>query len=150
MNDMCLYIKVKNEYNNYIYKLLKGIGFEDYCWKVLYSDVFCSDTKQEILFQKDILESTEINTMLEYKNYYIIELDIKCYKKGDVYNEIKTIDDFMESKCVFMFLLYDCSFVHLYFKDTKMMDIVYNNCIEMGAEVKREKINKTSIVSSFS
>ena len=151
MNDVCLYIKVENEYNNYLYKMFKGIDFEDYYWKVLYSDVFCNDYKQEVLLQKDILESQEIKNVLRYDNYYIIELDVQCYKNGAVYRSIETVDDFMKSECTFLLLAYDCSFIHLYFKDIKMMDVVYNNCVEMGVEVKRKKENEINenILSSL-
>ncbi len=124
-------IRVRNEYSNYLYKILDGIDFLSYVWEVNYEDFLYhenGDIKQ-VFFPTSVLNGVEFFKCISRDSYYMIFADIKAYPLGSERSEIKTYNDFVESNCEVILLCTDSMFIEFYSKKRNVLDRVYNNCI---------------------
>lgn len=124
-------IKVKNEYNNYLYKIFNGINLSDYIWDIITDDILYindGDLKENI-FSTDVIEGDEFLKCISKDSYYMIFVDIKAYPIGNQSMEIEIFEDFMNSNCVMILLCTDSAFIEFYCKDKEILDKVFNNCV---------------------
>lgn len=131
-----LNIKVKNEYNNYLYKLFSSIDLLNYKWYVITDDCLYSENgeiKQKI-FNKDIVIGQDFFKYISLKDYYMIFLDLKAYPLSGKYSEIRVFEDFLESECEIILLCIDSTFIEFYSKDKSILDKVYKNCGKFNLE----------------
>ncbi|MEA4828105.1 MAG: DUF2691 family protein [Clostridium sp.] len=129
-------IKVKNGYSNYLNKILDGINLFNYIWEINADDFLYSDNGEvkEDFFGADILNAEGFIRCISRDSYYMIFADIKAYPLGSERAEIETFKDFLRSSCVMVILCTDSSFIEFYCKDRRILDQVYNNCINSGFE----------------
>ncbi|HDR7244788.1 TPA: DUF2691 family protein, partial [Bacillus mobilis] len=62
--------------------------------------------------------------------------DLKAYPKGEVLEEIETYEEFKESKCELVLLVADCTYVTIYAKDQKAIELMYENARNQGFYVE--------------
>lgn len=124
-------IRVKNQYDKYLYKILNGIKFSSYTWQINYEDFLCLENGaiRETFFGANIMNGDDFFKCISRDSYYMIFADIKAYPINKELTEIKTFKDFVESDCEFILLCTDTSYIEFYCKDKSLLDKVYNNCI---------------------
>ncbi|NLP13487.1 MAG: DUF2691 family protein [Clostridium sp.] len=124
-------IRVKNEYSNYLNKILNGINLLNYMWYINTDDFIYPENSspEENFFGASILSGEEFFRCISRDNYYMIFADIKAYPVGGESTEIETFEDFLKSNCELVFLCTDSIFIEFYCKDRDILDKVYNNCI---------------------
>jgi hypothetical protein len=123
-------IRVKNEYSNYLYKILNGINLFNFVWYINADDFLYSESGNlnESFFGTNILSGEEFFKCISRDNYYMIFADIKAYPLGCESTELETFEDFLKSNCELIFLCTDSTFIEFYCKDRDILDKVYNNC----------------------
>jgi hypothetical protein len=128
---ICLDIRVKNEYSNYLYKILNGINLLNYVWEINTDDFLYSENGdlKENFFGSNVLSGEEFFKCISRDSYYMIFVDIKAYPVGNESIEFETFDDFLRSNCELVLLCTDSIFIEFYCKDRDILDKVYNNCI---------------------
>lgn len=128
--------EVKNEYNNYLNKILNGINLFNYVWELNDDDFIYSENGElkEDFFGADVLNAEEFTKCISRDSYYMIFADIKAYPIGSERIEIKTFKDFLISNCVMIILCTDSGFIEFYCKEKEILDNVYTNCINNGFE----------------
>jgi len=129
-------IKVKNGYSNYLKKILNGINLFNYVWEINADDFLFSNNGEikEDFFGADVLNAEEFIRCISRDSYYMIFADIKAYPVGSELIQIETFKDFLRSSCIMVILCTDSAFIEFYCKDRKILDEVYNNCINNGFE----------------
>ena len=60
-------------------------------------------------------------------SHYIIFLKMQAYRSPVEYNNISTFDDFIDSNCELMILVYDCYNVEIYCKDYSVFSKIEKN-----------------------
>lgn len=146
-------IKVKNGYNNYLYKIFNGIDLSNYLWEINTDEIYYDEDgqKKEQLFGTDIIGGKEFVKYISKNSYYIIFADIKAYpfnnenSLGNEHVKINTLDDFLNSNCQIVLLCTDCTFIEFYCKDRDILDKVYNNCI--GDDFEKTEYKSVAEVS---
>ena len=135
-------IKVKNEYNNYLYKIFNGIRLSNYVWHINFNDFlyFKNEDRREDFFDTDVMNGEEFFKCISRDSYYMIFVDIKAYSVGNKAIKVETFDDFIRSNCKLVLLCTDSIFIEFYCKDRDILNAVYNNC--MGEEFE-EVLYKT-------
>lgn len=63
-------------------------------------------------------------------NHFIIFLKLQAYSYNTEFFSIHTYDDFINSKCQLVLLVYDCNFIEIYAKDQDIITSVYDNALE--------------------
>ena len=129
-------IKVKNEYSNYLNKILTGIDLFNCVWEINADDFLYSENGElkEDFFGADVLNAVEFIKCISRDSYYMIFADIKAFPLESERIEIKTFKDFIRSNCVMVILCTDSAFIEFYCKDREILDKVYSNCISNGFE----------------
>lgn len=129
-------IRVKNEHNQYLYKIFKGIDFSNFAWNIIADDfLYLEDGNiQQNFFMSNVLTGEEFLENISKDSYYMIFADIKAYPIGNACSEIKTFKDFIESNCELILLCTDSTFIEFYSKDKCILEKVYDNCIKNNFE----------------
>lgn len=123
-------IKVKNGYNNYLYKIFDGIDLLNYSWEIITDDIIYTENEdlKQGLFGTDVLNGEKFFKCISRDSYYMIFVDIKAYPVSSERIEIKTFEDFSKSNCKMVLLCVDSEYIKFYCKDITVLDKVYNNC----------------------
>jgi len=129
---------IKNEYNDWIYQILRNLSFENYIWKIDEDDVYYNN---DFLFDKDFYNNDEFFRIIKGKNYYTVFCNIQLY--SDIKDCI-TIDvptDFINSKCELILLITDNIFVEVYSKNEDNLNMIKDNLKLIGIKnVKKKNI----------
>lgn len=107
-----------------LYKILEEIKISNFTWCISEDEAYLENN--EDLFISSIFKGDKFSNIIAENNYYIINLIAKAYEEDDI-AIIKSIDDFMNSKCKILILIVDVTHIEVYVKDTKMAQILFNN-----------------------
>ena len=126
-----LSFRLKNTIENFLYKILYGIDFAKYTWKINEDDVLYTEHNKGMhgLFPNDILNGEEFFECISREYYYMFFIDIKAYLVGSNCLEISSYADYMNSDCQMILLCADSTFIDFYCKDIEVLDRVRKNCI---------------------
>lgn len=122
--------KIKNEYNNFLNKILLNIDSDDYKWVIVESEVY--NQKGLDFFDKNTYLNNEFKPLIEKHIYYTVFSNIQLYNKEDKVDTINNYDDYTKSKCILELFVTDNNFVEIYTKDIKLLEILKNNAIANG------------------
>ena len=78
---ICLDIKVKNKYSNYLYRIFSEINVFDYIWEINADDFLYNENGEtnEKLFYANELDGEKFSRCISKESYYMIFTDIKAY-----------------------------------------------------------------------
>lgn len=97
-----------------------------------------SDGLGSELFSEDnkVMSGLELKKLIKDNIYYLIFADLKAYPKGEKVVDIETYEEFKESKCELVLLVVDCTYVTIYAKDQKAIELMYENAWNQGFYVE--------------
>jgi len=133
-------VDIPNEYDNLLWKVLKPIDISSYDWWVGSEESYlvARGGLDEALFPEEpsIVEGSDLKTLFKENIYYVIFADLKAYPKGEEVVDIETYEEFKESKCELVLLVADCTYVTIYAKDQKKIELMYENARNQGYDVE--------------
>lgn len=135
-----IFVDIPNKYDNLLWKVLKPIDISSYNWWVGSEESYlvARDGLDEALFPEEpsIVEGSDLKTLFKDNIYYVIFADLKAYSKGEEVVAIETYEEFKESKCELVLLVADCTYVTIYAKDQKAIELMYENARNQGFYVE--------------
>ncbi|WP_270343234.1 DUF2691 family protein [Bacillus mobilis] len=135
-----IFVDIPNEYDNLLWEVLKPIDITAFDWRVENEESYfvLSDGLGPELFSEDnkVMSGLELKKLIKDNIYYLIFADLKAYPKGEVLEEIETYEEFKESKCELVLLVADCTYVTIYAKDQKAIELMYENERNQGFYVE--------------
>ncbi|CAM4234659.1 hypothetical protein CN575_23475 [Bacillus wiedmannii] len=133
-------VDIPNEYDNLLWKVLKPIDISSYDWWVGSEESYliARGGLDEALFPEEpsIVEGSDLKILFKDNIYYVIFADLKAYSKGEEVVDIETYEEFKESKCELVLLVADCTYVTIYAKDQKAIELMYENARNQGFYVE--------------
>ncbi|HDX9655917.1 TPA: DUF2691 family protein [Bacillus toyonensis] len=133
-------VDIPNEYDNLLWKVLKPIDITLFDWRVENEESYfrLPDGLGSELFSEDnkVMSGLELKKLIKDNIYYLIFADLKAYPKGEVLKEIETYEEFTESKCEVVVLVADGDYIHIYAKDQKAIELMYENALNQGFYVE--------------
>ncbi|WP_166703150.1 DUF2691 family protein [Bacillus albus] len=133
-------VDIPNEYDNLLWKALKPIDISSYDWWVGSEESYliARGGLDEALFPEEpsIVEGSDLKILFKDNIYYVIFADLKAYSKGEEVVHIETYEEFKESKCELVLLVADCTYVTIYAKDQKQIELMYENARNQGYYVE--------------
>lgn len=135
MKGICFLIN--NEYDRYIYKILKGISSKENIWFVEETDVWKKDSKP--LFDKNVYSNNEFFDIIK-EQYYVIFCNVKLYKHVSDISAIETVDDFLKCNCELILLVTDNVYVEVYSKCEEYLNIIKDNLANLGISLEQKDI----------
>lgn len=127
---------VKNEYNNYLYKILEGINSKGKIWKVLEDDIFYRDG---VLFDNECYNNNDFFNIIKKDDYYIVFCNIQMYGDFSAASLIEKPSDFIKNQCELVLLITDNIFVEVFVKSEENFNRILLNLEKNG--VKEIEIN---------
>lgn len=143
--------KIKNEYNRYLDIILNHIDSNYYKWVVSEDEVYKRDTN--FLFNNSCYMNAEFKKLISIEDYYLVFLNLQLYDKNDIVNDIKSYEDFANSKCKLIMFVTDNEFVDIYIRDEDLArnlidNISSNNFLDI--EVSTDLDNVKQNFSAYS
>ncbi|MGG0256812.1 DUF2691 family protein [Bacillus toyonensis] len=133
-------VDIPNEYDNLLWKVLKPIDITLFDWRVENEESYFRllDGLGSELFSEDnkVMSGLELKKLIKDNIYYLIFADLKAYPKGEVLEEIETYEEFTESKYEVVVLVADGDYIHIYAKDQKVIELIYENALNQGFYVE--------------
>ncbi|MGD2273982.1 DUF2691 family protein [Bacillus wiedmannii] len=133
-------VDIPNEYDNLLWKVLKPIDITSFDWRVENEESYfiLPDGLGPELFSEDnkVISGLALKKLIKDNIYYLIFADLKAYPKGEVLEEIETYEEFTESKCEVVVLVADGDYIHIYAKDQKAIELMYENARNQGFYVE--------------
>ena len=118
--------KVKNEYNNYLKKILENIDESNYIWKIDEDGVY--DLKGEFLFENDKYDNNTFQKIINQEIYYTVSIDLKLFNNDHVK---KNHDSY-----ILNLIIIDNEFVEIFTKSEKILNQILNNISKHNLEQK--------------
>ncbi|EMY5506128.1 DUF2691 family protein [Bacillus wiedmannii] len=133
-------VDIPNEYDNLLWRVLKPIDISSFDWWVGSEESYlvARGGLDEALFPEEpsIVEGSGLKKLFKDNIYYVIFADLKAYPKGEVLGDIETYEEFKESKCELVLLVADCTYVTIYAKDQKAIELMYENALNQDFYVE--------------
>ncbi|MBY0098326.1 DUF2691 family protein [Mesobacillus maritimus] len=127
--------EIPNEYGSLLSKVLEPVDISTFSWRIGNGEAYkvVDGRLDENLFlgYKDSIEGEDLKDLLENKPSYIIFADLQAYPSGEL-SYVETYEEFMGSKCEFVLLIVDCSYVTLYCKNKQSIELLYHHAKECG------------------
>jgi len=115
---------------NTLWKVLNCIDVENFRWHIEESqtEVWNSPTGNKF-FEKHYFPGHAFLQKI-LCDHYIIFLKLQAQSKEGVFSDIRTYEEFLESECQLLLLIYDCESLELYTKDPFIAKKLYDNALE--------------------
>lgn len=108
--------------------LLNNIPLTDYDWYISETEII-RDDKNQIWPLK--MNGHELQNHLEESNL-VIFINMQAYPKGANTSELNVYEDFLNSTCEIIILIYDVRFVEIYVKDKSLIMKFIENMEKCG------------------
>lgn len=131
-----LEFQVKNEKNNFLYKILRNVNVLTYEWEIITDDTIDYENLNidQGLLCSNVVDGESFFKSIIKEKYYMIFVDVKAFPKNSTHEKIVTVKEFLESDCQMILLCVDSEFIEFYCKEKLIYDTVYHNCIEFSFE----------------
>ena len=131
-----LQFKVKNEYNNFLLKILASVNVEQYDWDIITDDIIDANNPKDNdgIFNAATIDGQHFLHSILKESYYLIFVDLKSFPVGSKHAQIRVFEDFVNSECQIILLCVDSIFIELYCKDQQILETIYKNCLKYGFE----------------
>lgn len=127
--------KLKNEYNNYLFKIFDNTEVYKFYWNICDSEIIYKDENNQLhtsIFDKDIIDGHDFLKRIKLDSYYLVYADIKAFNSTTHITNIVTYDDFINSNCEIALFCVDTTYVELYCKNKEILNKIIVNCIRFG------------------
>lgn len=149
-----LSFEIPNKYGQYLFDILNAFDFKQYVWKTGGEEAYYieNDELGTPLFPKPHVYTGEaLYKRISETDYYVIFADLKAFPDPLYVKEINTYEEFLYSRCEFVLLIVDCSYVTIYAKSTEVITAVYAKAIasefENVAYIIDENDSRTTLVA---
>jgi len=155
-----LQFEVENKRNSYLKKIFESIDLSVYYWEIvsdqiryevngiedqgLFNSCVVEELKKRDMIKPNTTERLERNDYcseliidgksfvkaIKMDNYYFIFSDLKAYSNNEVWGNIETYEDYIDSCCELIFMCVDSVFIEIYCKDEAILRTIHDNCIK--------------------
>ncbi|WP_312471590.1 DUF2691 family protein [Neobacillus sp.] len=140
MDRIGVFFEIPQDYYNLkIESLLKFINIEDYKWHITTNDVMVRNDEWNHTFLEDeeFVSGPKLKEELQGKDLYPIFLNLRAYPNELTIQEIRNnpvtnLQEFLESKCILMFVIIDCYEVAIFVKKPLYLTFLHQESLSQG------------------
>ena len=127
MNIRGISFRVPQGRTDLLREILDGINVQSLFWyNVESQNEVWSIPRYEELFKKEYYDGPSFYEQIKLP-HFVVFLKLQAYFKEGPYVDIHTYDEFMESSCLLLVLIYDCEFVEIFSKDKYITQKLFDN-----------------------
>ncbi len=120
-----------NNEKKVLYQILKCIDIDKYYWYSIdeQNEVWTNKMGNEnVFFDKYYYDGKTFKNKIQ-SDCFVIFFKVQAYLKKCNFNNIHTLQEFLQSECQILLLIYDCSFVEIFAKNENILNDFYNNAL---------------------
>ena len=123
--------EIPNAYGRYLFEILDNIEITEFIWRIGGGEAYYVEaSKLDTLLPTGIIvDGQTLKNIISKKDYYLIFADLKGFTKEEDVREIETYQEFLESKCQFVLLVVDSSWIYIYSKDPDIIKQLHSNAV---------------------
>ena len=132
--------EIPNCYGRYLFEILDKIEITEFIWRIGGGEAYYVEANKldtSLLPSGSIVDGKTLQNIISKQDYYLIFADLKGFTKEEDVKEIETYKEFLESKCQFVLLVVDSSWIYIYSKDPGIIKQLHSNAVA----AKYENIN---------
>lgn len=118
--------------SNILFQILKCIKTENFHWYNIMSQTEVWDSSHCFDFFEDDYYDGEKFLNLIFLEHFVLFLKLQAYSNPDDFSELHTYEEFINSNCQLLLLIYDCEFVEIFIKDSLLSKVIYKNALLNG------------------
>ena len=149
-----LSFEIPNGHGQYLFDILNAFDFKQYVWKTGGEEAYYIENGELgiPLFPKPHVYTGEaLYKTISKTDYYVIFADLKAFPDPLHVKDITTYEEFLNSRCEFVLLLVDCSYVTIYAKNPEVITALYAKAIDSAYEnvayITDENDSRTTLVA---
>ena len=122
-------LKVPNNSGRYLKCIFEDINIFKYVWFIPYDEVYYVEkhTEKSSLFLSNVINGNDVEERITLDEYYLVFLEMKGFINNDIV-DIETYDSYIKSKCEIMLFCSDSSYIYVYCKDIRCLEVFKKNC----------------------
>lgn len=119
--------EIPQKTTNTLWLFLNNIEIRNYNWYNIdnQSEIY-DETLNFSFFNKNCYSGEDFFNIIQL-NYFIDFLKIQAYLGSDRYENINSYEDFINSDCQMIILIYDCKYVEIYSKNEMEIYAIYQS-----------------------
>ncbi|MBP3951841.1 DUF2691 family protein [Bacillus suaedae] len=130
--------EIPNKYGTFLADILKPIELSTYNWLNQNEEAYIikDGHLDEELFPgiEEVIDGSLLENRIKNNQYYVIFADLKAFPKGEKVHNIKTYEEFSNSRCELVLLVVDSGYITIYCKDKEKLNFLHRNAIECSFE----------------
>lgn len=130
-------VGLQYEYNPYsvgeqfLRLILDGVPIENYIWKFVNDDIYPLPVlDNSSLFNKQIVDGHDFSQKISTNSYQVISCNIQAFSMEKDITDLRTYEDYLNSKCQIVVVVIDNQFVDILAKDKTIVEQVYRNAVK--------------------
>lgn len=134
-----VFIKIIKRIDRILVELLNGINIGQYKWYNVKNqkEAWCLENGEKDEFLKDIYYHGKDFEKIINRDHYLIFLKLEVFGENVKKVNIHTYEEFQNSDCQILILIYDCNYIELFSKEKDIIQSIYANLKEKDfAEVE--------------
>lgn len=130
---ICLSFEIAKPGSAILWQILKCVPVENYTWYNIASQDEAWRKDMDLpLFQKYCYRGEEFKVQIQQPQFVIFS-KLQAYSNPPrKMHNLCSLQDFRESDCDLLLLIYDCTFVEIYAKDPTILSLLYQNALDQG------------------
>lgn len=128
--------KVSQDQDRILWEIFQGIDVSKYIWYNIQSqnEAWCrrdNEILDKTFLKKSRYRGQEFLERIREK-HFIVFLKLEAFEEETADYEVHSYEEFKESACKILLLIYDCEFVEIYVKEKKLTEALYSNGEKWG------------------
>jgi len=124
--------QIPQETSNMLWQILKCVDTEKYHWYNIKSQNEVWDSSHTNgFFALDYYAGKHFSELI-CLNHYILFIKLQAYIEKNEFYDIHSYEEFIQSNCQILILVYDCEYVEIYTKDLDITNALYRNAFNQG------------------
>lgn len=123
---------IPQETSNILFRILKCIKIESFNWYNIISQTEVWDSSHCFnFFEDDYYEGGKFLELISIE-HFILFLKLQAYSNYNGFSDLHTYEEFINSNCQLLLLIYDCENVEIFVKDFDLSRAIYENALLNG------------------
>lgn len=121
--------EIKKRGNRILKEIFENINVLKYCWYSIEEqrEAWCFvDSREKEFLENEYYQGQDFLEAIR-KDHYIVFLKLEAYLEETNCYDIHSYEEFQNSKCKILLLIYDCNFVEIFAQDEKVIRKFYEN-----------------------
>ncbi|TRZ39547.1 DUF2691 family protein [Niallia circulans] len=125
--------EIPNAHGKFLGDILKPLDIASFNWKIEGESYIVENGElADTLFPEEVMNGSTLAKRIQDNVYYCICADLKAFLKDQVVHDIETYEQFIESNCLFVLLVVDCTYATIYCKDLDKLECLYEHAKTQG------------------